>query len=395
MRVELYANEYYTRSARKRIYICHLGVIVVNIKQLDVGMISTLGNLRTGDLRRGLMAKKKIATAKDVAKRASVSQSTVSRVLNNAGTDFISEATKERVRKAVDELGYAPNPYARALRGKKTNLIGLIVREIADPFFSSLISEISLQANALGYRVVLGPAHSDPNEAYKLISTFSRHHDGTIILGDLRNDEAIIHKIIDSFPCAVTMCRGSKMKDVSTVNTHNRKGISLLLDHLVDLGHKRYAFLDGGWLGDNRDRREMFVEYLQEANLSVEPDWIRVAENNAAGGYKAMQKLLQSSPRPTAILAADDILAIGAIKAVADAKTRIPEDISITGFDGLDLADYICPALTTIRQPIEEMSALALNMLIEVIDGGTPKNKIFQVEPELLVRQSTGPAPLE
>lgn len=339
------------------------------------------------------MTKKNVVTAKDVAKRAGVSQSTVSRVLNNAGTDFISEATKGRVRQAVDDLGYSPNPYARALRGKKTNLLGLIVREIADPFFSSLISEISLQANVLGYRVVLGPAHSDPNEAYKLISTFSHHQDGAIIIGDLRNDEAIIHKIIEGFPSVVTMCRGSKMKDVSTVNTDNRKGIRLLLGHLVELGHKRFAFLDGGWLGDNRDRREMFLEYLQEANLAIEPDWIQVAENTATGGYQAMEKLLKLTPRPTAMLAADDVLAIGAMKAVADANLRIPEDISITGFDGLDLANFVCPALTTIRQPVEEMSAMALQLLIAVIDGGSPKNKIFQVEPELLVRQSTGPPP--
>jgi LacI family transcriptional regulator len=353
------------------------------------------GKLRSGDLRRGLMAKKNIVTAKDVGELAGVSQSTVSRVLNNTGTDFISERTKERVRKAVDDLGYSPNPYARALRGKKTNLLGLIVREIADPFFSSLISEISLQANELGYRVVLGPAHSDPNEAFRLITTFSRHQDGAIIIGDLRNDEAIIHKIIEGFSEVVTMCRGSRMKDVPTVNTNNKKGIRLLLDHLVDLGHKSFAFLDGGWLGDTLDRREMFVEFLREANLAVEPDWIRVAENSAAGGYQAMQNLLRSSPRPTAMLAADDVLAIGAMRAIADANIRIPEDMSVTGFDGLDLARYVCPALTTIRQPVEEMSALALKLLIEVIDGGTPKNKIFQVEPELVVGQSTSQAPQE
>jgi DNA-binding LacI/PurR family transcriptional regulator len=349
--------------------------------------------LRRGELKRGLMTKKSVVTAKDVAQRAGVSQSTVSRVLNNTGTDFISEATKERVRKAVEDLGYAPNPYARALRGKKTNLIGLIVREIADPFFSSLISEISLQANVLGYRVVLGPAHSDPNEAYKLIMTFSRHQDGAIIIGDLRNDEAIIQKIFEGFPAVVTMCRGSKMKNVSTVNTDNKEGMRLLLDHLVELGHKNFAFLDGGWLGDNRDRREMFVEYLQDAKLAVNPEWIQVAENTPAGGYEVMQKLLRSSNRPTALLAADDVMAIGAMKAIADAKIKIPEDLSITGFDGLDLANYVCPSLTTIRQPVEEMSSLALKNLIEVIDGGAPQNKIFQVEPELIVKQSTGPAP--
>ena len=341
------------------------------------------------------MTKKSHVTAKDVAKLAGVSQSTVSRVLNETGTDFISEKTKERVRKTVDELGYAPNPYARALRGKKTYLLGLIVREIADPFFSTLISEISHQSNDIGYRVVLGPAHSDPIEAQKLISTFSQYHDGVIIIGDLRNDEEIIKKIDEDYPGVVTMCRGSKTQEVSAVNVDNKKGIRLLLDHLIDLGHNKFAFLDGGWVGDNLDRKTGFIDYLEKTNHTIEPDWIQDAGSSADTGYKAMKNILQKSPRPTAILAADDVLAIGAMKAITETGMKIPDDISITGFDDIDLAKYVCPALTTIRQPVEEMSALALKLLLEVIDGGSPTNRIFLTEPELIVRQSTGPVPIK
>lgn len=339
------------------------------------------------------MTKNNHVTAKEVARLAGVSQSTVSRVLNDTGTDFISEKTKERVRKIVDELGYAPNPYARALRGKKTYLIGLIVREIADPFFSTLISEISHQADLIGYRVILGPAHSDPIKAHKLISTFSQHHDGVIIIGDLRNDEETIKKIIEDFPGIVAMCRGSKMKEITGVNVNNNKGIKLLLDHLVDLGHKKFAFLDGGWVGDNIDRKKGFIEYLEKARYAIDPDWIQKAGSSADTGYEAMKKLLKMSARPTAIIAADDVLAIGAMKAITESGLKIPEDISITGFDDIDLADFVCPALTTIHQPVEEMSALALKLLMDVIDGGSPQNRIFQMEPELIVRKSTGPVP--
>jgi len=333
-------------------------------------------------------------TAKDVAKLAGVSQSTVSRVLNNTGTDFISEKTKERVHAVVNDLGYAPNPYARALRGKKTYLLGLIVREISDPFFSKLISEISQQANAIGYRVVLGPAHSDPVKAHKLISTFSQHHDGIIILGDLRNDEETIKKIIEDYPGFVAMCRGSKMQEVSSVNVDNKKGIELLLNHLVDLGHKRFGFLDGGWLGDNLDRKMGFVNYLHRENLTEEPEWIQVAGSSAETSYIAMKKMLQFSSRPTAILAADDVLAIGAMKAITESGMKIPDDISITGFDDIDPADFVCPSLTTIRQPVEEMSELALKLLMDVLEGGNPQNRIFLTDPELIVRSSTGPEPV-
>jgi LacI family transcriptional regulator len=334
-------------------------------------------------------------TAKDVAKLAGVSQSTVSRVLNNTGTDFISEKTKERVRTAVNELDYAPNPYARALRGKKMYMLGLIVREIADPFFSKLISEISQQANVLGYRVVLGPAHSDPVEAHKLISTFSQQHDGIIIIGDLRNDEETIKKIIEDYPGFVAMCRGSKMQEVSSVNVDNKKGITLLLNHLADLGHKKFGFLDGGWLGDNLDRKMAFIEYLRRENLTDEPDWIQIAGSSAETSYVAMNKILQLSSRPTAILAADDVLALGAMKAITESGMKMPDDISITGFDDIDLVNFVTPALTTVRQPVEEMSALALELLMDIIEGGSPPNRIFLSEPELIVRSSTGPAPMK
>ena len=345
--------------------------------------------------RGGIMTMKNRVTAKDVARLAGVSQSTVSRVLNNTGTDFISEKTKETVREAVSELDYSPNPYARALRGKKTYMLGLIVREIADPFFSKLISEISQQANAIGYRVVLGPAHSDPTEAHKLISTFSQYHDGILILGDLRDDEETITKIIEDYPGFVAMCRGSKMVEVSSVNVDNEKGITLLLNHLVDLGHKRFGFLDGGWVGDNLDRKMGFIDFLRKENLIMESDWIQVAGSSAETSYIAMKKILQSSPRPTAIIAADDVLAIGAMKAITEAGLKIPDDISITGFDDIDLADFVCPALTTIRQPVEEMSALALKLLMDVIEGGDPQNRIFLTEPELIIRSSTGLVPVK
>lgn len=185
------------------------------------------------------------------------------------------------------------------------------------------------------------------------------------------------------------------MQEVSSVNVDNKKGITLLLNHLADLGHKKFGFLDGGWLGDNLDRKMAFIEYLRRENLTDEPDWIQIAGSSAETSYVAMNKILQLSSRPTAILAADDVLALGAMKAITESGMKMPDDISITGFDDIDLVNFVTPALTTVRQPVEEMSALALELLMDIIEGGSPPNRIFLSEPELIVRSSTGPAPMK
>ena len=341
-----------------------------------------------------MVKRKSRPTAKDIARIAGVSQSTVSRVLNESGTDLISGKTIKRVRELAAEMGYTPNPFARALRGKETRLIGLVVREITDPFFSSLISEISVQANRLGYRVLLAPAHSDPNEALKAATVLdTQHTDGVIILGDLRDDENAIRKILEEHSAVVTMCRGSTLEDILTINVDNKKGINLLLNHLTSLGHKKIAFFNGGWFGDIHERRSTFIEYLHDAKLMTIPDWVQVTTNDAEGGYRAMKYLLEASHRPTAVLASDDIMAIGAIKAVYDAGLTVPKDISITGFDDIDITFYIHPALTTVQQPIQSMSEKALKLLLDAVKGEEPQIYLIQVEPKLLVRQSTGPPP--
>ncbi|MBN1427070.1 MAG: LacI family DNA-binding transcriptional regulator [Anaerolineae bacterium] len=333
-------------------------------------------------------------TGKDVARIAGVSQSTVSRVLNETGIELISEETIKRVRAAATKMGYVPNPFARALRGKETQLIGLVVREMADPFFASLISEISIQASHLGYRVVLAPAHSDPDEALKATTTlYTQHTDGVIFLGDLRDDEPAIRKILQEHRAVVTMCRGSKLQDVLTINTDSRRGIHLLLDHLTGLGHRRFAFLDGGWLGDIHERRSTFVDYLRDAEPAILQARVESANNDAEGGYRAMKSLLESSHHPTAVLASDDIMAIGAIKAVFDSGLDVPADVSITGFDDIELARYLHPALTTVEQPVRDMSAQALQLLLDAVKGEVPETRVMQVEPKLVVRESTGPPP--
>lgn len=335
-------------------------------------------------------------TARDVAERVGVSPSTVSRVLNNQGSHLISEETRQRVIRTAAQLGYTPDPIARALRGKKSHLLGLIVREIADPFFARFISELSVQARELNYHLVLGHAQSDPAEALTMTDVLdTRHTDGVIVLGDLKDDEAALHEMLEGKHAVVAACRGPSPASLYTVNTDNHAGIAGLLDHLVDLGHRRFGFIDGGWLGDLRERREAFLHYLDARRLPLLPGWIQAESNNAEGGYRAMQTLIGMLERPTAVCAADDLMAVGALKAVADAGLRVPGDFSIVGFDDIDLARFFCPSLTTMRQPIDEMSRHVLSLILELI--GDPQlqreQTLIQIPPVLVVRQSTGPVP--
>jgi DNA-binding LacI/PurR family transcriptional regulator len=347
-------------------------------------------------LEKSFMPKNSV-TAKDVAELAGVSQSTVSRVLSARDEiNFISEKTAERVRAAAAQLNYSPNPIARALRGEHTHLIGLVIREIADPFFAQLVAKISAQARERNYGVILGDVHSDPVEALSITRAFDeRQMDGVICLGDLRNDTLFLRSLLDSRHPVVALCRGLLKVPVPTVNCNNSEGIAMLLDHLYALGHRRFAFLDGGWLGDIRTRREAFMNYFAERNLKSVLTSLQADSNSFQGGYDAMSSILNLSPRPTAVLASDDQMAIGALRAANHARLRVPEDISITGFDGIDLASFMVPSITTVRQPIEQMASQALELILMQIQHETiPEEEMYiEVMPEIVIQESTGPAP--
>ncbi len=333
-------------------------------------------------------------TMKDVALAAGVSNSTVSRVLNRSKMDLISVKTREKILKVADELGYSFNPMARALKGKQTYLLGLIVREISDPFFTSFISSLSKQAESLGYQIVLAHAHSDTQEAIQISTVLStRHLDGIFVLGDLHDDETALRRIVQGNRVVVAMCHGPTPEWIPKVNIDNRAGVKLLLDHLYALGHRRLAFLDGGWLGDMRERLEAFTEYVKSHHIEQFAQIIKAPNNDIAGGRAAFLEVLRLEPRPTAVLAADDVIALGAIKAATDSGVKVPQHISVAGFDDIEYSQYTSPSLTTIRQPIEEMSQRSLSIIISLIEKQniSPEMVSNRVTPELIIRESTGP----
>lgn len=340
---------------------------------------------------------KRKASAQDVAKLAGVSQSTVSRVLSGAKNHLISEKTRQKVIEIANQLEYTPHPIAQALRGKQSHLLGLIVRELDDPFFAKLVAECSRQAKSLGYNIVLGDAEGDPQKALEMKNVLdARHTDGVFILGDLPNEEAALQKMIQHSRAIIGLCRGTSPASICGVNTDNRKGTELLLDHLFNLGHRRLGFIGGDWR-DIRERRETFLDYVRLHNLLCKPDWIQSGVNSPKSGYVAMRRILALPDRPTAIFASDDVVSIGVIKAISDVGMHIPQDISVAGFDNVEFTEYLTPALTTVRQPVEAICQQALQLMLTLIKNPATNlaQLVFRMEPELVIRNSTGPVPKE
>lgn len=353
-------------------------------------------NLAEGEKNRPHIGK---ATISDVAALVGVSASTVSRVLNGgAAQELISEDTKRRVRDAAAQLGYRPNPIARALKGGQSHLIGLIVRAIADPFFAQVIQEITSYARLRGYQIVLGYIHSDSDEIIQMTSILdTRHIDGVIVLGELReDDEQVLATMLQHSPVVVELCRRQTPSSSVVIRTDNAHGTRLLFNHLVALGHTRIAFLDGSWLGDIEERRQTYLACMQEMGLSIRSSWIQVTNNDLRGGYEGMKRLLALPDPPTAVMAADDSMALGAIKAAHEAGWNVPGDISVVGFDDIDLAHYLTPGLTTVRQPVELLVAKTIDSVIGLItmdaeDAAMLMNRHERVLPQLVVRHSTMP----
>lgn len=334
-------------------------------------------------------------TALDVARAAGVSQSTVSRVLNSKTAGFISAATQGRVLATAKELGYTPNPLAQAFRRGKTHLIGIVLREIDDPVFSLLASHLSIRLRSLGYHLILINAQSDPREALEMKDVLdTRHADGLIIMGDLLNGQAELQQVVSMNRAVVSLFRKPFPGIGSVVTVDSKKGIALALEHLFGLGHSRIGFLGYDWLDDTELRREAFARLMKGSGKTVDSRWIHAGKGGIDGGYDTMKAILSLPARPTAVVACDDLTAIGAMSAATDMGVGVPREMSIVGFDDIYLSRCVRPRLTTVRMPVEAISTKVCRVLIGFIESKSkPQTRIYRIAPELIVRESTAPRP--
>jgi DNA-binding LacI/PurR family transcriptional regulator len=342
--------------------------------------------------RRSVARGRRPVTMSDLAREAGVSQSTVSRVLNEAPFSIqISEDTRDRVLAAASRLGYRPNPLARGLRGAPTMLLGVIVRDITDPFFAGAIEAVTMAASGQGYNVVLAHAHGHADEAIALRSVLeTRHVDAILLLGDMTDQPRLIRDLQGDHVPVVALWQGNAVHDLPSVSVDNASGIAQVLDHLKELGHRRIAFIGGRPLGDIRERQAAYEERAASGDIDARTDYVQHVSNDPAGGNLALTNLLGLAEPPTAIVCSTDQLAIGVLHGASNRELRVPGALSVTGFDDLQVSEFTVPALTTVRMPVAEMASRAVQIAVGGVaedSRGTP----VILKPELIVRGSTGP----
>jgi DNA-binding LacI/PurR family transcriptional regulator len=334
-----------------------------------------------------------VPTMRDIARVAGVSQSTVSRVLNDAPTRVpIAADTRERVMVAARELGYRPNPHARSLRGASTMLIGAVVRDFSDPFFATVIEALAVQAMARGYNIVLGHAHGRVDEGIALTSVLeTRHTDAIVMLGDMQDQPRLLDDLRHSAVPVVATWQGTSPREFPTVDVDERAGIIAGLEHLIGLGHERIAFVSGRLPGDNRQREDAFSEFMGTRFGGVREGYVQPVDNSLPGGEAALRALLDLAEPPTAVMTSTDLVAVGVLHAAYSLGRTVPDDLSVVGFDDLLLAAHTVPALTTLRMPIAEIVNESVELAVAFArDPGlsrAPRTTVFK--PTLVVRQST------
>jgi DNA-binding LacI/PurR family transcriptional regulator len=329
---------------------------------------------------------------KDVAEMVGVSKQTVSAVINNK--PGITRETRDRVLAAIEELGYRPDSVARSLATGRTHTIAFIASDVSAPFIGRLAVAAEDYAYSCGYSLVLYNTHDDmEREATYFTAAVQRGVDGVLFISATDQNTGLENLQATGTP-TVALDRVPVPYSGPSVTLNNLKTGRLAAEHLLSLGHTRIAHIAGPQIVlMSRDRLQGFQQVL-EAQGAMSGLCVEVAETwDYQAGYDAAQRILADGQNATAVFAAGDALAIGAMRAIREMGLHVPQDISMIGVDDLDSAPFQNPPLTTIRQSITELAVLGLQLLFDLLDGETPEQTNIVMEPDLIVRQSTSPPP--
>jgi len=328
-------------------------------------------------------------TISDVAHEAGVSLQTVSRAINNKAE--ISPATRERILKISSEMGFRPSSLARNLATQQTTTIGIIVPDIANPFFSEIVRGAGDLADTKSYHVLLCNTDEDTrHEMSALESLLEKQVDG-VILCSLRLEETDFLKTLDQFSAAVLINRdlSSPMQRVRTIAIDDRRGGFTAVNHLLAAGHRKIGFLVGPERSESgANRLKGYCDGLIEYSVRIDQDLVLYCEPSIAGGIHAANKLFESQQDVTGVLCFNDLTAIGAMKACSESGLDVPDDIAIIGFDDILFASFITPALTTMRIPTREIGTSAMRLLIDLMEDRVTTDSRIEFQMELVVRES-------
>jgi LacI family transcriptional regulator len=332
-------------------------------------------------------------TLGDVARRAGVSKMTVSRVINNAAS--ISPETRARVEQAIAELGYVPNALARSLRLKQTKTIALVLTDITNPFFTTIARGVEDTASQRGFNVIYCNTDESASEETEHLNVLAQKQtDGVLLVPACLAPDSVLFLQERRTPVVVLDRRIPHVR-VDTVRCDSEGGAYTLVRHLLELGHTRVAVLSGPrTVSTAIDRVAGYRRAMQAAGPGVNEELVIHGEYNQASGYAMAQQALALNPRPTALFAANNFIAVGAYRALRDAGLRVPEDISLVTFDDLPAPLVMEPFLTVASQPAYEMGCKATELLLARLSGEeTAEPQEIILPTELIVRRSSGPPP--
>ncbi len=336
------------------------------------------------------MTKPSNVTIRDVAKKAGVSVATVSRVLNNSA--LVTDETRNRIQSIAEKLHYVPNASARGLSTRRSDIIGLLLPAVNGDFFSEVIRGADQAAQERGFHFLVSSHHNDLTEIQTELQAISGRVDGLLLMSPNQNPHTLRKNILPaSLPVVLLNCPpGGEPIDSLTVD--NRTGAFEIVQHLIGHGHTRIAIIKG--LGQNIDARERLEGYRlalrkngceRVSALEVEGSF------DESSGYDAVPAILNLRPRPTAVFAANDAMAVGALSALLDAGVNVPGELALVGFDDTPVARYVTPSLTTVHVPISDLGSLAMKKIADILQGGKRTKREHIVLPtETIIRHSCG-----
>jgi len=328
----------------------------------------------------------------DVAKRAKVSIATVSRVVNNIGP--MKSATRARVLKAIQELKYYPNIHARHLAGVKSNTVGMVVSNLANPFFLDIFRALEGEAHRRGFDVLVANTDYHPRQlAASIHIMMGRRLAGlAVIVSEM--EPPLLQELAESNLPVLVFDVPAAGQNLRSIRVRYEKGIHRVVEYLLSMGHRRLAFVGHhAELDSLQERKRSFLDAMKRYSGEV-AHTVVTDRDGPAGGQQATRSLLASGFKPTAIICVNDFMALGVLKELREQGLAVPRDVSVTGFDNISLSEFAFPPLTTVNIPREVIGRMAFSALVpeEASNGdGQDQRREYLIDPELVIRESTGP----
>jgi LacI family transcriptional regulator len=333
------------------------------------------------------------ATLRDVAARAGVHTATASRALNESTRKVVNPATAERVRVAARDLGYTANPIARSLKTSRSSTIGVIIPDLTNPLFPPIVRGIEDALRTARYSAWIANTDNSSEREAEALDSFQQRSVEGFVFATARLDHPLLEELAKSGTPMVLVNRGVAGADIPTVSGDDVSGIALAMEHLRALGHRQIVHLAGPQdLSTGLNRRRAFRQSLDDLRLPAEPNRTTVCKSwSATSGAEALESIIAADVPFTAVLAGNDLIALGAYECLAAHGLRCPSDVSVVGFNDMPLIDKVHPPMTSVRIPTYELGAEAARLLLERIEDPNRHLHSILLPPSLTIRGSTGP----